>query len=280
MPPMMSRIVMVAALLAFMTGGVRAGEEPQSALQLRGSTTLLPMAQRVAEAYMAEHPGVAITVSGGGSYRGYKAILDGTADIGLTSGPPTPELQKLAAKRSLEWAATAVGQEAVVAIVHPSNPLASLTLLQLQGVFSGQIRNWKELGWDDRPIEVFRGPPTGGLTELWRTKVMGDDLSFDPRAKVLDAAKIVERVAEAPAAIGVAGLGRVREGIKPLAIDGVAASRESILDGSYPVRGELTLVTGAKPSQPASDFIRYFVDPKQGLQFIDLIHAVPAERGK
>lgn len=276
----MSRVVPVVALLSLAARGAMAADGAQQSIQLRGSTTLLPMAQRVAEQYMAEHPGVAVSVSGGGSYRGYKATLDGTADIGLTSGPPTPELQKLATKGKMEWSATAVGQEAVVAIVHPSNPLASLSLIQLQGVFSGQIRNWKELGWEDRPIEVFRGPPTGGLTELWRTKVMGDELSFDPRAKVLDAAKIVDRVADAPAAIGVAGLGRVREGIKPLAVDGVAASRESILDGSYPVRGELTLVTGAKPSQLASDFIRHFVDPKQGLQFIDLIHAVPAERGK
>jgi phosphate transport system substrate-binding protein len=270
-----NRVLLAGALLALSFG--IAAEGPHQALQLRGSTTLLPMAQRVAEAYMAGPSGGAVSVSGGGSYRGYKAILDGTADIGLVSGPPTPELRKLAANRKIEWVSTLVGYEAVVAVVHPSNPLTSLHLTQLQAIFSGRVRNWRELGLDDAPIEVLRGPPTAGLTELWRERVLGEEASFDPRARVVDAAGMLEQVAANPAAIGTLGLASVGGGVKPLAIDGVTASRETIRDGSYPVRGELALVTGPQPSPAAREFIQYFVDPRTGMPFIDLIHAVPAQ---
>jgi phosphate transport system substrate-binding protein len=252
-----------------------AAAESGRALHLRGSTTLLQVAQRVAEAFLDERPGVSVSVSGGGSHRGYKALLDGTADIALTSGPPTAEIRKRAERRQVQWRSTPLGYEAVVALVHSDNPILSLTAAEMQGVFSGRIRNWRELGGADLAIELLRGPPSGGLAELWRVRVLGEDASYDPRARIVDVGKQVEQVAANPAAIGVVGLAGVGAGVRALAIDGVAASPETVRDGSYPVRGELALVTLGEPKGLAAELIRYFADPAKGLRLLSSIHAIP-----
>ena len=118
-------------------------------INMDGSTTVLPIAQKVAEAYMKEHPDVNISVSGGGSGNGIKAIIDGTTDIANSSRFIKDEEVKLAVEKGAYPVPFAVAYDCIVPVVHPSNSVENLTLEQLKAIYMGKINNWKEVGGPD-----------------------------------------------------------------------------------------------------------------------------------
>jgi len=115
-------------------------------ISINGSTTVLPIAQKVAEAFMKEHPDVAISISGGGSGNGIKALIDKTTDIADSSRAIKPEEIEQAKAKGASPVEFIVAFDCIVPIVHPTNPLKNITLDQLKGIYKGDIKNWKEIG--------------------------------------------------------------------------------------------------------------------------------------
>jgi phosphate transport system substrate-binding protein len=219
------------------------------ALQLTGSTTLLPRMQRIAEAYMETHA-VRIVVNGGcGTARGYKALLDGTTDIAMASGTAPDDLAAAAAARGLPFRATVVRRDAIVPLVHASNPVDALTLLQLRNVFTGRIADWARLGGPRAPIEVLVGPPTGGVSTSWRQRLLGADDTCTPLARVLGTADRLARMAARPFAITYAPHMAVPPHLKVLRIADTAPGDK--------VFAPLMLVTLGPWTLPAARFIAY-----------------------
>jgi phosphate transport system substrate-binding protein len=191
-----------------------------SALQLTGSTTLLPHMQRIAEAYMDTHAVRVVINDGCGTARGYKALLDGTTDVAMASGTAPDDLAARAAARGLPFFSTVVVRDAIVPVVHAANPLASLSLLQLRNVFTGRIADWRYLGGPRAPIEVLVGPPTGGVANSWRRQVLGDDDTMTPLARVLGTEDRLARLAARPSAITYVPHMALPPHLKPLRIGG------------------------------------------------------------
>lgn len=256
-------------LLAGWTGAA-AGAEPKS-VHVRGSTTMLPMAQYMAEAYMAEQPGVTVAVSDGGTNRGYKSILDGTADVALVSGPLPAELKREMDRRGVRLTSITAAHNAIVPVVHPANPLASLSPEQLKHIFTGRIDDWKSVGWKSAPIKVFVGPPSGGITESWKEAVIGNDGTYTPQGIVLGTAERIRRVAADPLAISFVAFGGINQSVKALQVNHVAASAETVLDGRYLLHSPLMLVTNDKSAAVTRDFVRYFATPRKHLRFPGII---------
>ncbi len=115
-------------------------------LKLDGSTTVLPIAQKVTEAYMKEFPDVNITVSGGGSGNGIKALIDGTTDIADSSRFIKDEEVKLAIEKGAYPVPFAIAYDCIIPVVHPSNSLTNITLDQLKGIYAGQIKKLERTG--------------------------------------------------------------------------------------------------------------------------------------
>ena len=253
-----------ALLLAFVahTAGA-ADDEVSGSVHVRGSTTLLPMAQRVAEEYMAKRPGATIAINAGGTFRGYKSVLDGTADVGLVSGPLPAELEHEPARRGVRLVSVTAAYSAIVPIVHPSNPLANLSTDQLKHIFSGRIANWKEVGGKDSPIKVFVGPPSGGITEAWKDAILGDEGTYTAKGIALPTDERVRRVAADPLAISFAAFGGTDASVKLLRINGVTAGTDTVLDGRYPLRSPLMLVTTDRASAATRAFVDYFSTPRK-----------------
>jgi phosphate transport system substrate-binding protein len=113
---------------------------------IKGSTTVLPIAQKVAEAYMKQYPDVNISISGGGSGNGIKALIDGITDIAMSSRFIKVKEVKLAVEKERYPVPFAVAYDSIVPVVHPSNPVVNITIMQLKDIYQGRIRNWKELG--------------------------------------------------------------------------------------------------------------------------------------
>ncbi len=154
--------LLVAGLLLLMVTGcgsrqVAAGPEPgaASAIQNKGSDTLVNLALAWAEEYMGLHPEVRISVTGGGSGTGIAAIINGTADLANASREMKAEERAEAEANGIHPVEHVVAQDAIAVVVNPANPVQQLTLQQLSDIYIGKITNWREVGGEDRPIVLL-----------------------------------------------------------------------------------------------------------------------------
>lgn len=263
-------LVFALAFGALQSGAAGTGAATAS-VHVRGATTLQPMAQYMAEAYMSEHPAVTVAVSAGGTVRGYKSIMDGTADVALVSGAAPGDLRQEMDRRGIKLLTVTAAYNAIVPVVHPGNPIGSLSPDQLRNIFTGRIKNWKYLGGKNAHINVYIGPPSGGITEAWREAVIGDGDTYTPGGIVLATEDRIRRVAADPLAISFIAYGSVKSSIKPLKVNEVAVSVGTVLDGSYVLRTPLMLATTDRPSAAARDFVRYFATPRKRLRFAGIV---------
>ncbi len=139
-------------------------------IQIKGSTTVLPIAQKVAETFMKEHPEIRISISGGGSGNGIKALIDGTTDIADASRFIKIKEVKMALDKGRYPVPFAVAYDCIIPVVHPKNPVSNLTIKQLRDIYTGRIKNWKELGWVNKRIVVISRDTSSGTYEVWEKK--------------------------------------------------------------------------------------------------------------
>lgn len=160
----------------------------------------------------------------------YKDIVDGNADIIICAQPSDEQLQ-YAKDNGVELEMVPIGSDAFVFIVNDSNPVNNITLEQIRGIYSGEIKNWKELGGKDIPIAAMRrNKNSGSQTAL--EKLMGDT-PIKPDYTTLFGSPI--GFSFRYYVTGMLGEG----GVKILTINGIAPTAETIADGSYPVAGNI-----------------------------------------
>lgn len=247
-------------------------------VRVRGSTTFLPFVQSVAEDYMLRHAGKSVAVAGGGSARGYKAVLDGTADIAFMSGP-VPEVLRLdGERRGLKLHTTIVGYRALVAAVHPSQPTNDVSLAELRAIFTGRMAKWPATHvLAPSPIQVFMGRPTSGVTLVWHNLVLHGDDTFTPKAPVMLEEARAEKVASTPNSITYLPMGTPHSAkTKILLVNGVAPTSANVLNRTYPLHAELTLVTRENPTAATAAFVRNFSEPRPSWRLDGLIIAPPS----
>lgn len=142
------------------------------AQKLKGSDTLLPLAQKAAENYSEKNPSAHVTVTGGGSGVGLSSLREGTTDIAMASRRIKfdERVRMQQAGRPVEELTVAF--DALAVIVHPSNPVSRLTREQLEGIFRGKITNWKQVGGEDRKIVVYSRETSSGTYEFFKESVL------------------------------------------------------------------------------------------------------------
>lgn len=234
--------------------------ENHSSIHIRGSTTLQPVAQKIAEDYMASHPGKLVVISGGGTGRGYKAVLDGTADIAMASSLIPADLESQRQLQKIELHDELVGYATLLAVVHRDNPVGDLSLKQLKDIFTGRIDNWKKVGGRNAPITVYVGPPTGGINDTWKSLILDEQDSYTPSGKVLSNLERPAAVAAEPNAITFLTRDQTDlSHVKILSIDHTAANLGDVRQGTYVLRAPLLLVSRRDANRDVKAFIDYFV---------------------
>ncbi|RLB82209.1 MAG: phosphate ABC transporter substrate-binding protein [Deltaproteobacteria bacterium] len=252
------KVLALSMVLCFGIAGSAFAEK----LVIKGSTTVLPVAQKAAEDYMKMHPDVIISISGGGSGKGIKALVDGFTDIANASRFIKKKEINHAMKNNIFPVAHRVAIDAIVPVVHPTNRIKNLTLPQLKSIYQAKIRNWKELGGDDRKIVIISRDTGSGTYEVWHKKVMKKE-RISPRAQLLASnGAVVQAVKGNKHAIGYVGIGYLGRGLKALDVNGVTASVTTALNGTYPVARPLFMFTNGWPKGVVSDFINFMVGPK------------------
>ncbi len=243
-------------------------------LMVNGSTTVLPIMQVMVETYMKKNPDVAITVSGGGSGNGIKALLDKGTDIAMSSRELKESEYKLAAERGISPKSTAIAIDAVLPIVHPENPVAGLTRAELRAIYSGAVRNWKEVGGPDKTIVVVSRDTSSGTYEAWNELVMGKEKVAPSALLSASSGAVLQTVGKNRYAIGYDSYGYLNKSVKALKVDGVDGKPETAAAGKYPVSRRLWIVTAGEARGATADFIA-FIMGAEGQAIVAKCGAVP-----
>lgn len=273
---MKTRILAVLLAVVFLTFcWVDRSLWAQESITINGSTTVLPIAQKVAEAYMKENPQVKISVSGGGSGNGVKALIDGMTQIGMSSRFLKDSEVKLALEKGVYPVPFAVAYDCIVPVVHPSNPVESITLDQLKAIYQGQITNWKTLGGPDLQIVVVSRDTSSGTYEVWEEKVMKKERVYPGALLQASSGAVVQAVSKNKYAIGYIGIGYVDTTVKALKVGGVPGNETTTLDGTYPISRPLYMFTRGWPEGAVLPFINYILNPQKGQKLVREAGFVP-----
>jgi phosphate transport system substrate-binding protein len=275
------KTVMAMVAFALMSSVAFAG----SAIVIKGSTTVLPIAQGTLESFMKKNPQVQMSLSGGGSGEGIKALIDKTADIATSSREIKKEEVELAKTKGIYPVAHVVANDAIVPVVHPQNKVKNLSIDQLSQIYQGKITNWKEVGGEDLKIVVISRDSSSGTFESWDHFVM-KKAKVSPRAQMLASnGAIVTAIAKNRYAISYLGIGYLNKSIKPLQVNGVTASVASALSREYPLARELYMYTDGKAKSDVVKFIDFVKSPegqkivvKEG--FVPLMDSRKSGKGK
>ncbi|MGE5831877.1 MAG: phosphate ABC transporter substrate-binding protein [Methanomicrobiales archaeon] len=241
--------------------GTYAVQQIAGKLLVTGSTTVFPIAQVAAEAYMEKNLKADIQVAGGGSSVGVQAVGEGTADIGMSSRDLSPgEKAKYPGLVPVD-----VATDAVVVIVNPSNPVSALTLDQVRGLYNGTYQGWGAVGGTlTYPVTIGRDSASGTRVYFNDAVMHGDRYRPDMREMNSNGA-VAQAVAQTPAAVGYAGLGFVTSGVKAVAIYSngrpVVPDAATVLTREYPISRPLYMITRGPPSGLAKDYIDFILSP-------------------
>lgn len=242
---------------------------------INGSTTVLPVMQKVGEAYMAANPGVNLVISGGGSGNGIKALNDNLCDIAMSSRDMKDNERELAKSKGIEPVRFAVAVDALVPVVHPLNTLENITQAQLCDIYMGKITNWKDLGGADAKIVVISRDTSSGTYETWEEMIMKKQ-KVSPAA-LLQASNgaVVQAVSKNKNAIGYIGFGYLDKSTKALKVDTLEATPATALARQWPIARELYVFTNGQPQGDSKGLITFLLDPQKGQKLVQEVGFIP-----
>lgn len=236
--------------------------------KIKGSDTVLPLTQKEAEVYMKKSPNTSIMVTGGGSGVGISALLSGTTDIAQAS-----RSLKLDEKMKLNDAGkafkeTIIAYDALAVIVNPANKVSKLTREQLEGIFTGKIKNWKEVGGADEKIVVYSRETSSGTYEFFKEHVLNKK-NFATSALLMPATgAIVQSVSQTKGAIGYVGLAYIEKTVKPLEVSYdkgktyVAPNVANAKSKQYPITRPLYYYYLTTTEKTVSPYIKFILSPE------------------
>ena len=253
--------------LLLLTLSMAALSAPLNAQRIKGSDTVLPIAQQTAERFMALDPGARVTVTGGGSGVGISALLDGTTDIAMASRAIKFGEQMKAKAAGEDLAEAIVAYDALAVVVHPSNPVSRLTRAQLEGIFRGKITNWSEVGGEDRRIVVYSRETSSGTYEFFKESVLRNKNYMAGSLSMPATGAIIQSVSQTKGAIGYVGLAYVSPRIKTLAVsydgrDFAQPTLENAVSKAYPIVRPLYYYYNAKDSAAVAPLMRFILSPE------------------
>lgn len=266
----------------------------RSVITVKGSDTMVNLSQKWAEVYMKNNPGVSIQVTGGGSGTGVAALLNGTTDLANSSRELKESELETAKTKGIQPKVIEVALDGLAVIVHPTNKIDNLTIKQVSDIFSGKIKNWKELGGPDMPITLYGRENSSGTYEFFKEHVLGKDengrqIDYAPSTQVLQGtAALGEAVARDVKAIGYGGVGYFaeRNDVKILHIkkddnspaispseDG-KVNYEAIWSGDYSISRYLYCFTNGEPTGALKKFID-FIQSDEGQELVKTMEYIP-----
>ncbi|MEN6552160.1 MAG: phosphate ABC transporter substrate-binding protein [Methanobacterium sp.] len=247
-----------------------AGSSNQQTIQIAGSTSVQPVAEKLAQAYMEKHPDVKINVQGGGTSVGITSAQQGTADIGTASSKPKDsDAQGLVQ--------TQIAKDGIVVIVNNDNKISALTINQTKDIFSGNITDWSKVGGSSGTISVITREDGSGTRDGFQNIVMGgkNGTKIVNNAIVQSSTEaVLQAVKGNPNAVGYISLASLNGDVKAVTINGVAPSEQTVSDDTYKIVRPFIFLTKGEPTGIVKDFIDFTMSA-EGQKIVKEAGAVP-----
>lgn len=270
------------------------GGEERTVISVKGSDTMVNLAQKWAEVYMQQNPNVSIQVTGGGSGTGVASLLNGTTDLANSSRELKESEYETAKLKIVTPVVYEVALDGIAVIVHPENKIDNLTTKQVSDIFSGKITNWKQLGGPDMMITLYGRENSSGTYEFFKEHVLGKDESgkqvdYAPATQVLQGTSALgEAVARDVKGIGYGGVGyfALRNDVKILhiksdenspAISPVENNKvnyEVIWNKSYSISRYLYCFTNGEAKDELKKYMDFIMSP-EGQKVVESMEYIP-----
>lgn len=245
-------------------------------LVIKGSDTLgAKLVPTLAEEYKAKHPGVSFEIAAEGSTTGIAAIIDGTAQIGMSSRRAKPTEMSAATAKGVTLKPIIVAYDGMAVVVNAKSPIAKLTLRQVEQIFTGDVTDWSAVGGKPGKISIYTRNTSSGTYSDWKELAMKRRDYASSSQKMAGNEQIAAEVAKNPNGIGYVGLAYMgAEGIKVVTIDGVTPSKETVLTKKYAYARPTFYYTNGEPTGEAAKFIEFSVN-EVGQKIAEKIGFVP-----
>lgn len=249
-------------------------------ITIKGSDTVLPLSQKEAESFMKKHAGSGITVIGGGSGVGIAALMDGTTDIAMASRKLKMDERLKLQDAGKAFKEVIIANDALSVIINPGNKVSQLTREQVEAIYTGKIKNWKEVGGDDMTIVVYSRESSSGTYEFFKEHVMSRK-NYAPNVLNMPATgAIIQSVSQTKGAIGYVGLAYVNKEVKDVAIsydkgkNYVTASMENAKNKTYPIVRPLYYYYPLTKEAAVKSYVEFILSP-EGQRIVEQVGYIP-----
>lgn len=243
-----------AANSGVFAGDIDAFKGEKGGLKVAGGTAHIPVMKEAAIRIMKQYPDIHISIAGGGSGLGIKQVGVGLVDIGNSGRKAKKEEIERYDLQMFEWAIDGVGL-----VVHPANKIKSLSTKQVQAIYAGTIRNWQELGGDDRSINLYtRDEASGTRAVFWKKALKKGSIAANANFVVSNGA-MKAAISQDPYGIGYVSVGHMDATVTAVTLDGVAPTLDNVKSGKFPVSRGLYSNTKGAPTGLTKKLIEYLL---------------------
>ena len=234
-------------------------------LMLKGSDSVLPLGQKIAEQFMKSNKNVNISVVGGGSGVGITALIDGTTQIAMSSRPIKLDEKLRLQNAGRQYKEVKIAYDALSIIVNPANKVTQLTREQIEGIFTGKIKNWKEVGGEDMKIVAYARETSSGTYEFFKEHLLNRKNYAATCLNMPASGSVIQSVSQTNGAIGYVGLAYVDKSVKAIGVStdkGKTYVKPSIVTAknkTYPIVRPLYFYYPTKSEATVKSFIDYVI---------------------
>lgn len=261
-------LLLVMASLVLTACGEVVDEESITAV---GSSALQPLVEAAGEQYSAENLGKFINVQGGGSGTGLSQIAAGAVDIG-NSDIFAEESDGIDASKLVDHRVAVVG---ITPIVTPGTGVTNVTLEELQGIFTGEITNWKELGGKDLPITVLNRSSGSGTRATFEKWVLEEGMKSIVSQEQESSGTVRQIVANTPGTISYVAFSYVNDDVEALSINGIEPTNENVNSNEWIIWSYEHMYTNGEPTGLTKDFMDYMLSDEIQDNLIGALGYIP-----
>ena len=245
-------LLLVAAIAST---GVRADTK----LVIKGSDTLgAKLVPTLAEEYKAKNPGVSFEIAAEGSTTGITAVIDGTAQLGMSSRRAKPTEMSAASAKGVSLKPIIVAYDGMAVIVNANSPITKLSKKQVEQIFAGDITDWSAVGGKPGKISIYTRNTSSGTYSDWKDLAMNKRDYAKSSQKMAGNEQIAAETAKNPSGIGYVGLAYIHaEGIKVVPVDGILPNKETVQNKKYPYARPTFYYTNGEASGEAAKFLEF-----------------------
>lgn len=258
------------ALAAALVWGSVVGAAEPAPLTYEGASTIGSKVMPEAGKLFTEKTGIPFgNIGTAGAGAGFKAVVAGTVSLGGLASEPS------AAEKAQLTDIQVIGYDVMGVFVHPQNPVKTLSMAQLKGIFSGQVTNWKQVGGADAPITVYSEKLSGGraTVKAFKAMVLGD-MPYGPVKELDDATDCVADVAKDPSGITASSMSFAVPGVTAVSVAGARPEAKAVQSGAYPLKRPLSLIAN-HPGREVKAFFAFMLTPPA--QAVVAKHFVPVK---